>query len=57
MSESSATSPATPRQGGPSLPPGTPFQAPYCAQAGTSAATTRDWPPGTEPYMEGGGAS
>ena len=35
VSESSAASPATPRQGGPSLPPGTAFQAPHCAQAGT----------------------
>ena len=50
MSEPSAASPATPRQGGPSIPPGTAFQAPHCAQTGTPrcpAATTRDWPPGT----------
>ena len=50
MSEPSAASPAIPRQGGPSIPPGTAFQAPHCAQAGTPrcpAAATRDWPPGT----------
>ena len=50
VSEPSAASPATPRQGGPSIPPGTAFQAPHCAQTGTPrcpAATTRDWPPGT----------
>ena len=48
--EPSAASPATPRQGEPSIPPGTAFQAPHCAQTGTPqcpAATTRDWPPGT----------
>ena len=46
----SAASPATPRHGGPSIPPGTAFQAPHCAQTGKPrcpAATTRDWPPGT----------
>ena len=50
MSEPSAASPATPRRGGPSIPSGTAFQAPHCAQAGTPrcpAASTRDWPPGT----------
>ena len=50
VSELSAASPATPRHGGPSIPPGTAFQAPHCAQTGTPrcpAATTRDWPPGT----------
>ena len=35
VSESSAASRATPRQGGPSLPPEKAFQAPHCAQAGT----------------------
>merc|ERR1719233_1758725 len=35
VSEPSAASPAIPRQGGPSIPPGTAFQAPHCAQAGT----------------------
>ena len=50
VSELSAASPATPRHGGPSIPPGTAFQAPHCAQTGTPrcpTATTRDWPPGT----------